>query len=63
MIQEIVDQMADGGRNILHLCAAMCTPTSNKDPEDISTNSLGAALDSYSSSRSRSDDLERRHLR
>ena len=38
------------GRNILHLCAAMCTPTTNKEPEEITTNSLGAALDAYSAS-------------
>ena len=38
------------GRNILHLCAAMCTPPTNKEPEEITTNSLGAALDAYSAS-------------
>jgi hypothetical protein len=60
MIQNMVDQLADGGRNILHMCAALCTPTSNKQQsEDITTNSLGAALDAYSS-RSRPEDVDRR---
>jgi len=31
MLQNIVDEMADGGRNIIHMCVAMCAPTSNKD--------------------------------
>lgn len=56
LVQELVDQMADGGRNILHLCAAMCTPTTNKEAEEVTTSSLGAALDAYSAA-SRRDDL------
>lgn len=58
MIQNMVDQVADGGRNILHMCAALCTPTSNKEADEITANSLGAALDAYTS-RSRSDDVDR----
>lgn len=56
LVQDIVDQLADGGKNILHLCAAMCTPSSNKEAEEVTASSLGAALDAYSSS-SRPDDV------
>lgn len=47
LVQGIVDQLADGGKNILHLCAAMCTPTTNKETDEITTSSLGAALGAY----------------
>lgn len=58
MIQEIVSQMADGGRNILHICAAMCIPTTNKEVDEITANSLGAALDAYSMTR-RAEEMDR----
>lgn len=56
LVQGLVDQLADGGKNILHMCAAMCTPTSNKDTDEVTTSSLGAALDAYSVA-NRSDDM------
>lgn len=56
LVQDVVEQLADGGKNILHLCAAMCTPTTNKGTEEVTTSSLGAALDAYSAA-SRADDM------
>lgn len=32
-LQAILNERCDGNRNILHACATMCAPTSNKDGE------------------------------
>ena len=56
LVQELVDQLADGGKNILHLCVTMCAPTSNKESDETSASSLGAALDPYSAF-NRSEDV------
>ncbi len=33
LIQTIIDERADGGRNIFHVAVSMCQPTSNKDSD------------------------------
>ncbi|XP_037950085.1 E3 ubiquitin-protein ligase hyd isoform X2 [Teleopsis dalmanni] len=32
--QSLIDERCDGSRNIFHACTIMCSPTSNKDPEE-----------------------------
>lgn len=32
-IQGILNERCDGGRNVIHACVSMCSPTSNKDPD------------------------------
>lgn len=58
LIQEIVSQTVDGGRNILHMCAAMCVPSTNKETDEILTNSHGGTVDAYTMTR-RNDDPDR----
>ena len=32
-VQSILNERCDGGRNVIHACVSMCTPTSNKDAD------------------------------
>lgn len=32
-VQSIVNERCDGGRNVIHACVSMCSPTSNKDAD------------------------------
>lgn len=32
-VQSVINERCDGGRNIIHACVSMCTPTSNKDAD------------------------------
>ena len=33
LVQAIIDERCDGGRNIFHAAVSMCVPTSNKDSD------------------------------
>ena len=54
-VQSIMNERCDGGRNVIHACISMCSPTSNKDadvqdqdnkmPSVVQVGSVGAASD------------------
>ena len=38
VVAKILEERCDGGRNVFHAAVSMCTPTSNKDPDQGETN-------------------------
>jgi E3 ubiquitin-protein ligase EDD1 len=45
LIQRILEERCDGGRNILHTAVSMCQPNSNKDRDQESSSSASAQLE------------------
>ena len=47
LIQAIMDERCDGGRNIFHAAVSMCQPTSNKDSDQDVYNNSGSFASSF----------------
>ena len=49
IVQKILEERCDGGRNIFHASVTMCQPTSNREPEQEAPAAAGAASSSGAS--------------